>query len=137
MAEEKKTESKAPRRRKTPETVRERADKQAAKSNKQPSKLKGKIYRPLSVIRRTAAKEYHPIRLPEDKKVGRVLNKRVRFVPKFVRNSWAEMRLVTWPSPKNALRLTLAVIVFSAVFAILVQVLDFVFNKLFKEILLK
>ncbi len=136
MAEEKKSPSKAPRRRKTPETVRERAEKQSQKTQKQPGKLKGKIHRPLSVLRRTGAKEFHPVKLSETKKTGRILNKRVHLVPKFVRNAWAEIRLVKWSTPKEAARLTLAVFVFSAIFAVFVQALDFVFNKLFKEILL-
>lgn len=135
MAEEK-SEKKKPRVRKAPETVRERADKQTAKKNTPPSKLKGKIVRPLSAIRRVGAKEYHPIPVP-DNKAGRVLKKRVRIVPKFIREAWAELKLVTWPTKKEATRLTLAVFIFAIFFAIFIQVLDLVFNKLVKEIFIK
>ena len=135
MAEDKAAKKK-PRIRKAPETVRERADKQTAKNNAPKGKLKGKIHRPLSVLRQVGAKEYHPVKAPEKKGV-RHLNKRVRFVPKFVREAWAELKLVTWPTKKEAARLTFAVIVFAVFFSLFIQLLDVVFNKIVKEIFLK
>jgi preprotein translocase SecE subunit len=137
MAEES-SSKKAPRKRKAPVSVREHAEKQAAKREapKKSTKLKGKIHRPLSTLRAAGKKEFTPVKVPEKKGV-RHLNKRVRFVPKFIRESWAELKLVVWPDKKTAARLTLAVFIFSAVFAIFVQILDYGFNKLFKEILLK
>lgn len=138
MAEEKAEQKKKPRIRKSPETVRERAEKETAKREKptKRSKVKGRIYRPLSTLRRVGSKEYHPIKVPEKKGV-RHLNKRVRIVPKFVRESWAELKLVTWPSKKEAARLTGAVIVFALFFAIFIQILDVFFNKIVKEIFVK
>lgn len=138
MAEEEKAAKKKPRIRKSPETVRERADKQSAKNSAptKTSKLKGKIYRPLSTLRRVGAKEYHPIPVP-DNKAGRILKKRVRIVPKFIREAWAELKLVTWSTKKEAARLTGAVIVFALFFSIFIQLLDFAFNKLVKEIFIK
>ena len=137
MAEEK-AANKKPRVRKAPETVRERAEKETAKREKptKRSKLKGKIHRPLSTLRRVGAKEYNPVKVPEKKGV-RHLNKRVRFVPKFVREAWVELKKVTWPTRKEALRLTLAVIVFAVFFSIFIQLLDVVFNRIVKEIFLK
>ena len=135
MAEEK-SPKKKPRVRKTPETVRERADKQTAKKNAPTGKLKGKIHRPLSVLRKVGAKEYHPIPVP-DNKAGKILKKRVRFVPKFIREAWAELKLVTWPTKKQAANLTFAVFAFAIFFAVFIQLLDLVFNKLVKEIFIK
>lgn len=128
--------AKKPRVRKSPETVRERADKQTAKDNAPKGKIKGKIVRPLSVLRRVASKEYHPVPVP-DNKTGKVLKKRVRLVPRFVRESWEEIKLVTWPTKKEAARLTVAVLVFALVFSIFVQLLDVIFNRVVKEIFLK
>lgn len=137
MAEEK-ADKKKPRVRKSHETVRERADKQTAKREKpsKGSKIKSKIVRPLSTVRRVGAKEFHPVKVPEKKGV-RHLNKRVRLVPKFVREAWAELKLVTWPTKKEAARLTGAVIVFAVFFSLFIQLLDVVFNKIVKEIFLK
>lgn len=129
---------KAPRRKKTPETVRERAEKESLKKStpKKTTAVKAKIHRPLSKLRRLGAKEYHPIKTP-DNKTGRVLGKRVRFVPKFVRESWAELKQVTWPTKREATSKTIAVIGFAIVFAIFVQLLDFIFSKVVKEIILR
>lgn len=136
MAEE--IPAKTPRKRKTPDTVREHAEKQSAKraDSEKPNKLKGKIVRPFSVINAVGKKEFHPVKAP-DKKGVRHLNKRVHFVPKFVRESWAEVRLVTWPTKNVAARLTGAVFIFAIAFTIFIQIFDFIFNKLVKEILLK
>jgi len=137
MAEEN-AEKKKPRVRKSPETVRERANKETAKREKptKRSKLRSKIHRPLSTLRRVGAKEFHPVKVPEKKGVKH-LNKRVRFVPKFIREAWAELKQVTWPTKKEAARLTLAVILFAVFFSIFIQVLDLIFNKIVKEIFLK
>jgi preprotein translocase subunit SecE len=136
MATEK--QAKAPRKKKMPETVRERAEKQSVKNAtpKKSTKVKAKIHRPLSKLRRMGAKEYHPIKVPEKKGV-RHLNKRVRFVPKFVRESYAELKFVTWPTKREAASKTVAVIGFAILFTIFVQVLDFIFSKVVKEIILR
>lgn len=125
---------KKPRIRKTPETVRERADRNTTKKEGRTRKLRGKIHRPLSVLRRVGRKEYNPVPVPNNK-AGKVLGKRVRIVPKFFHEAWAELKLVTWPTKKEAARLTGAVIIFAVIFSIFVQVLDFLFSKLIKVIL--
>ncbi|MEZ6330940.1 MAG: preprotein translocase subunit SecE [Candidatus Saccharimonadales bacterium] len=136
MATEK--QAKAPRKKKMPETVRERAEKGSIKKSKpkKSAKVKATIHRPLSKLRRIGAKEYHPIKTP-DNKVGRVLGKRVRFIPKFITESWSELKQVTWPTKREAASKTGAVIAFAIVFAIFVQVLDLVFSKVVKEIILR
>jgi preprotein translocase SecE subunit len=55
----------------------------------------------------------------------------------YFRNSWKELKQVTWLSRKESLRLTSAVIVFSVLFGILVAVVDYGLDKLFKQVLLK
>jgi preprotein translocase subunit SecE len=80
-------------------------------------------------------KEYH-LPLP-DNKTGRVLSKRVRIVPGFLRNAWAEIRQVSWPGRKETARLTVAVFIFSIIFGSFVAALDYGIGKLFKEVILK
>lgn len=123
---------------KEPETVRQRAEKESAKRTRptKRSKLASKIHKPLSTLKRVGSKEYHPIKAP-DKKGFRYLNKKIPYIPKFIKNSWEELKKVTWPTFGVAMKLTFAVIVFSAVFAVFVQILDFIFNKLVKEIILR
>jgi preprotein translocase subunit SecE len=135
---EAKANKKLTRKRKQAETVRQKAEKESVK-RKKPTKvgaIKQKVHKPLSTLGRVASKEYHPIKVP-DKKGVRVLNKRVKYIPQSIKNSWAELKQVTWPSRKDALKLSFAVIIFSICFAVFVQVLDFLFSKVVKEIILR
>ena len=66
--------------------------------------------------------------------VGRFL---IRFlIPPYFKNSWRELQLVTWPDRRTTLRLTYAVIIFSIIFGVLVAVVDFGLDKLFKKVIL-
>lgn len=116
MAEEPATPK---RRLKKTETVREKAEKAAASSNKEPRRLREKtrvVSKPLKAVGR-------PFSF-----IGRFL------VPRYFRNSWRELRQVSWPKFGESIRLTFAVFVFGAVFTILVAVLDLGLDKIFKEV---
>ena len=52
-------------------------------------------------------------------------------------SSFRELKLVQWPNRRTSWRLTLTVIAFSAVFAVITTSLDFGFEKLAKLIFLK
>ena len=58
-------------------------------------------------------------------------------IPPYFRNSWRELKLVTWPTRKQTRQLTLAVIMFSIVLGTFVALLDLGFGKLFKEVIIK
>jgi len=120
------------------ETVRERADKKLAKSERpsRHSKVSKVAGGSISSVRSFLTKEYHPVKLP-DSKVSRVLTKRRVVTPSYFKNSVSEVRKVEWPSRRQALSLSLAVIVFSVVIAIFVQILDYGLGKLFNEVILK
>ncbi|HEY4160818.1 MAG TPA: preprotein translocase subunit SecE [Candidatus Saccharimonadales bacterium] len=66
----------------------------------------------------------------------------VRFIGRilglsFLRNSWRELKSVTWPARRDGLRLTWAVVAFSVVFAVIIAIVDYGLDKLFKQLLLK
>jgi preprotein translocase SecE subunit len=63
--------------------------------------------------------------------IGRIL------VPAYIRNSWKELRQVTWPGRRESWQLTLAVIIFSIVFGALIAAVDYGLDKVFKQVLLK
>lgn len=112
------------------ETVREKAEK-ATQDSKQPRRLSA-----------TRAKAGAPFRAAGRglKKAGRVKPLKILgfiIVPPYFRNSWKELRQVTWPKFRLSLRLTFAVIGFAVVFGALVALLDFGLDKVFKEVLLK
>jgi preprotein translocase SecE subunit len=52
-------------------------------------------------------------------------------------SSFKELKKVTWPDRKTAWKLTATVIVFSFAFAALIQALDFVFDKLARQLFMK
>jgi preprotein translocase SecE subunit len=118
------------------ETVREKAEKSVEAKNK-PAKKPG-------VVRLTLGYIAAPFRLIGRgfAKIGRFLGrfKVLRFIgrilwPQYFRNSWKELRQVTWPTRRETWQLTLAVIIFSVIFGVLVAVVDYVLNKLFKQLL--
>lgn len=128
MAEDKAT----PKRRivKKAETVRQKAEK-AVEDSKQPRRLhatKRRAGAPFRIVGKGFTKlgKYKVLRV-----IGYIL------VPPYFRNSWKELRQVTWTKRRESFRLTAAVIVFAITFGAVVAVLDFGLDKVFKEVLLK
>ena len=134
MADE--AEKRPKRRLRNAETIRERALKAQEEANKpaRPSRLRntaGTVTKPV----RGAGKvfRYQPFKF-----IGKVLGFLGRIVvPRYFRNSWRELRLVTWPSRKQTRQLTFAVLLFAVVFGAMVALVDYGLDKLFKEVLLK
>ncbi len=62
---------------------------------------------------------------------GRIIGAR------YLRDSWKELSSVTWPTFRESVRLTTAVIIFSIVFGIFVTIIDYGLDKVFKQFLLK
>jgi preprotein translocase SecE subunit len=123
--------------RKGPQTVRERARDAASAKDKKPRRLRrasGVAARPLKAVRRLGRKEYY-LPLP-DSRLGRFLNKRRSLVPRYFRESWQELRLVTWPGRKETWQLSLAVFIFAIVLGLAVSVVDYGLNNLFRKVLL-
>lgn len=56
--------------------------------------------------------------------------------PTYFRNSWKELRQVTWPTRRETWQLTLAVIIFSTIFGVIVAVVDYGLNKVFKALII-
>lgn len=119
------------------ETVREKAAKKADApvKTRRLHKVTSSAKRPLSAARRIGKKEYHPVKLP-DNKVGKFLTSNRKVTPKFLREAWAELRQVTWPNRKETAKLTLAVFVFAITFGLLIAGVDFGLDKLFRALLL-
>ncbi len=125
-------ESTNPKRRliKKAETVREKAEK-AAEASKQPRRL--------HATRKKAGAPFRAIGRGV-KKAGRVKPLRILgfiIVPPYFRNSWKELRQVTWPTIPMSLRLTGAVLIFAVVFGIFVFLIDMGLEKIFKQVILK
>ncbi len=58
-------------------------------------------------------------------------------MPMYFRNSWKELKQVTWPNFKLSRQLTLAVIIFAVFFGVSIALVDSGLSRVFKVILLK
>jgi len=59
-----------------------------------------------------------------------------RAIGGYFKGAWVELRQVRWPNRRATWSLTLAVIIFSLFFALVIVGLDAIFSYLFKEVLL-
>ena len=112
------------------ETVREKAEKSSDRSD-QPRRLQ--------TTRRRAGAPFRAVGRGS-RRLGKVKVLHIIsliIVWPYLRNSWRELRQVTWPKFRISLRLTSAVILFAVTFGVVVALVDFVLDKLFKQVLLK
>lgn len=127
-----------PGRKKPSETLRQKAERAATPRQPRGRRLRsagGTISRPFKAAHRIGKKEYY-LPMP-DNRVGRFLNKRRHFVPTYFKEAWAELRQVEWPSGRTTIRLTLAVFIFSIVFGVIVTVVDFGLDKVFRKVFIE
>jgi len=126
------------RRIKPVETVRERNQKVSTAPPKAPRRVSGvarRVTQPIKAAHQFGQKTYF-IPMP-DNRLGRFLNKRRYWIPKYFRESWRELKEVAWPDRKQTSQLSFAVFVFAIVFGVLVAVTDYGLDRIFKRILLK
>ena len=55
----------------------------------------------------------------------------------YIQESWIELKRVNWPTRKESINLTLAVIIFSIIIMVFLGVLDGIFGYLIKVFVLK
>jgi len=131
VAEEEQTKSK--RRIRKVETVREQSEKSQQPQKTSPARAVWRGFTaPLRFVGRGLRKAGQKLgKYKFFRVLGRIL------WPYYFRNSWAELRQVTWPNGRLTRQLTIAVLLFALVFGIIVALLDIGLDKLFKEVLLK
>lgn len=130
MAE--KTEGKSKRRVKNPETFRERAIKATEESDKpaRSHKLRSGFWKYLVWLMRPIGRLLRFLFYRQPFKFfGRIL------LPRYVRNSWQELRQVKWPGWRESRKLTVAVLIFAIIFGLAIAGLDWVLDKVFKQLL--
>lgn len=115
---------------KNPETFRERALK-AGEAGGKPARSAG--------AKRTGGKVAAAIKRPFTYlgrfKVFRLAGKVL--LPPYIRNSWQELKQVTWPNWKQSRQLTFAVLIFAVLFGAVVAIVDYGLDKIFRNVLLK
>lgn len=120
------------------ETVRERTERAASADTPKTRRLHrtGRaVSRPFAAIRRLGGKEYY-LPLP-DNRLGRFLNKRRSFIPRFFKEAWQELRQVEWPDKKQTFKLTMAVFIFSVIFGAIITVVDYGLGKVFRKVFIE
>jgi preprotein translocase SecE subunit len=141
MSDDDKPAKKTARIVRSPETFRERAIKAAAEADTPQreaigSKIAGKVITPITsptgkFFRRLFAVQPFKSMAWVVKIIGRIL------IPRYIRNSFKELKLVTWPGWRQSRQLTFAVLAFAIVFGTAVALVDYGLDKVFKQILLK
>ena len=71
-----------------------------------------------------------------DNRVGRFANKRRRIFPRFLIEAFRELRLVDWPDRRTTVRLTTAVFMFALIFGLVISIVDFGLDKVFRKLFL-
>jgi preprotein translocase SecE subunit len=126
---------------KNPETFRERAVKAAEQTNKPTwgNRVRsgiGKIFMPiLRPIGRFFKKLFSIQPFKFFARVARWIG--LIIFPKYVRNSFRELKGVTWPTLKQSRQLTFAVLAFAIIFGGAIALVDLGLDDVFKRILLK
>jgi preprotein translocase SecE subunit len=126
---------------KNPETFRERAIKASENTDKP-----RRISRVRSLVSRLLKPVFRPIGHSLNKlfsvqpfktiaKLARLIG--LVLLPVYIRRSWKELRLVSWPTMRQSFQLTYAVLAFAVVFGGAVAGVDYGLDKIFRHILLK
>ncbi len=136
--------AKPKRRIKNPETFRERAVKAAEASDepKRTTPVKQASVKFASVIfnlfRPVVGVLSKILSLKPFAWLGKVLRLIGKIIfPAYFRQSWRELRQVTWPNWKQSRQLTFAVMVFAIIFGAAIAVVDYGLDKVFRNVLLK
>ncbi|MEI6249047.1 MAG: preprotein translocase subunit SecE [bacterium] len=120
---------------KNPETFRERALKAQEPKISNKTRANSLLSSALNPLRTSLNKI---AKIKALKPIFIVLNKIGKVIfPSYFRNSFKELKQVTWPSVSNGIKLTWAVIVFAIVFGLSISALDWGLTKVFKNILLR
>lgn len=124
------------------ETVRERATKASQpRKPRRVSRARNTAIRPARGLFRLVRKGLLPFRFllrPFKTRIGRFLGRILSrlLLFSYFRESWQELRKVTWPDRKQTTQLTLAVFAFAFFFAAIVGFADLVLDKIFKALIL-
>lgn len=121
------------------ESIRERAAKSSRLRAGRIRRLKGGAGRlriPVKRVWQAGHKPYHAIPQKETGFWG-FMTKTRRFTPMYLINSWRELKQVTWPDRRTTWKLVLAVFIFAVFFGLVIALVDFGLDKIFKQLLLR
>jgi preprotein translocase SecE subunit len=126
---------------KNPETFRERAVKasEASDQPKRSSRLKaagGQAVKPVTGPARSSLRKFFGLKpMQPVREAGKLIGKII--FPSYFRQSWQELKLVTWPNWEESRRLTFAVLIFAIIFGATIAAVDYGLDKIFRQVLIK
>lgn len=119
------------------ETMRDKTAK-ASQTKQKPRRLKrtaSAVARPIKAVSELGKREYHII--PQSNKgFWGFLTKSRKLTPSYFRSSVSELKDVTWPNRKTTWHLMIAVFLFAFSFGLVIAVVDFLLDKVFKGVFL-
>ncbi len=131
-------------RKRAPQTVRQRSETEnSAKPKRRIVRNTATgISKPFRLLASYMAKIFRPLSfllIPFKTKPFRILGRILAaiFFLRYFRASWQELKQVTWPGRKETINLTLSVFAFAIIFGVLISVVDFSLDKVFKALILK
>lgn len=120
------------------DSLRQRNEK-AAKAKDKPTRRKRarkaaqSAAKPVGRAANFLGREYHVLNQKEE---PGFFTKSRSIVPSYVVKSLNELRFVTWPGRRETWKLVFAVFVFAMAMGLFIAVLDFAFEKVFREVIL-
>lgn len=115
---------------------------EAANQPKSPKRVKTGLKRTIGATKRGIRKGASPfsfLLIPFKNRpmrfIGRILA--TVLLINYFRQSWKELRQVTWPDRKQTTQLTLAVFAFAIVFTIVIALVDLGLDKIFRKVFVK
>jgi preprotein translocase subunit SecE len=127
-------QEKAKKRIRKTETMRDKSTKDTTKGSKT-RRLKqtaSVAARPFKAAKKVAKKEYFVVK-PHETGYKAFFTKSRKWTPGYFRSAYKELRLVTWPSRKETWKLVTAVFVFSVAFGLVITIVDYGLEKLFRK----
>ena len=111
-------------------------NQKAAESKDKPKRIRkaaSTAAKPVGKAGEILRSEYHVI--PQKENPG-FFTKSRKLTPRYFRESWKELKNVTWPGRKETWKLVFAVFVFALVLGVFIAVLDYGLDTLFRKVIL-
>lgn len=132
MAEAKKEASK-----RKSESMRDKVEK-ASNTKEKPRRIQktaSAVTKPVKAAAKMGKTEYHVIPQKQSGFMG-FMTKSRSLTPKYFKDSFQELKLVTWPNRRETWRLMIAVFLFATAFGLVISAVDYGLDKLFKGVFL-
>ena len=115
-------------------TMREQSAKTRANADKpkRVRKAANTVTKPVGSVGKALTADYN---LHESDETS-FLKKRRSLMPKYFRESWNELKQVTWPGRKETWKLVFAVFIFAIIMGVSIAALDYGLEKLLREVIL-